>query len=418
MREKAKISVLCVGEMHNDPVSSQWLNKTINDLRSHNIPIIFCMEKPNLPINQAIYNLKNSMSMAKNFIIKYDLNRYYTYNLPLKFINDKNRELLILELRNIPELNKMYNLDKINIIHELIKNNEADEQKLIFLQKLKELNIPYIGIDNVAGEKGATKIEEILQHTVEQKRINDMVSNILNLAFPLLEGKGGVIICSTGMMHSHRLAANLVNHLQQNKIDNIELKVLTANLYSEYVEEIAYASIQQVNNTKNYDSMPIKELYWHIDCQNILIPQATLKNPEALDKIVNELIAHASTRKVEFIIPNMNTEKELSIINAGGSVVEYIPANNSAKISIASSVLKNNIRGDLGIDRQLIKFSSETSLRLEYLRKFTSATIEDSGNGKYLITFPQEQLEIIKSVVYNWESVRVHSNVDNNTKCL
>src|SRR3990167_118139 len=266
-RQRAQISIICVGEAHCDPSAKLSILSAIKKFHEKNIPVVFCAEKPQESTLIEQYDILNKeISAFENAIEVYNLGKYfYKENgeeLPFFNLNNsKNLKFEIkqkLEEKNLPLLNE--------ICEELIKLPAKQAAKKL-LAYLIDNKIEYIAIDRIKSlwdsfcqsisntENNTKNFDIILSH--EKDRIDTMVDMLFHKAILPLQNMGGIIICNIGAMHAHRLAANLQ---AKYKIPSIALYC-----YSDQQAENINNHLRNLSISKcRVDPIEIKKLYEHV----------------------------------------------------------------------------------------------------------------------------------------------------------
>lgn len=267
-RQQPQISIICVGESHNDPASKACILSALKRFHENKIPIVYCAERPHdSDLGERLDTLKKEISAFENGIKCYHLDKYFydSSGNAFQYFNINNKEDFQSTLKQQLE-------DKdLPIFQEL-----CDEYIKLFAKwaEMKLLNylignnIDYVTIDKKKSQW--YHFTDLLHHAKskterfdiycdhENDRIDTMVNMIFHKAIPPLQSTGGIIICHVGAMHAHRLVANL----------QAKHKVPLIALY-------CYSDLEAENANKHHqhdltisklrvDSPEIKQLYEHI----------------------------------------------------------------------------------------------------------------------------------------------------------
>jgi hypothetical protein len=119
--------------------------------------------------------------------------------------------------------------------------------------------------------------------------------------------------------------------------------------------------------------------------------------------------------KPNFTIPETSEEKIRLILMLGGAIDEKTATTKTMRVTIDSDVLKAPVRAKLGIDRKLVTLSESTEEQCAYLQSQGDITIETTDSPKkFLLTFPQDRLELVIKVVSQWSTIAIGVDITKN----
>ncbi len=119
--------------------------------------------------------------------------------------------------------------------------------------------------------------------------------------------------------------------------------------------------------------------------------------------------------KPNFTIPESSDEKIRLILMLGGTIDEKTAITKNMRVRIDSDVLKAPVRAKLGIDRKLVTLSESTEEQCAYLQSQGDITIETTDSPKkFLLTFPQDRLELVIKVVSQWSTIAIEVDITKN----
>lgn len=296
-----KISIIVLGNNHADFTPYSVLIRLFEELSKRKIPCAFKEEGPSdETLADATVStesgLKQTQLVKQRFpeVIKLytkdkKSTRMYltksTWKPIEEGVNAKFMPLLPKKMQNKGTLT--------SVVLDVFRENAYLEELKLF-KRLRELQIPYAGIEADTKTYNqymiASNGSEEAYYKNELMRIGYMVKNIMSgisQRFP----EGGIVFVFTGRNHSHRVAANLLNYVQSEKLDLTNFDFHAFNLCSSYVKEWDEDNDDALELTASLDSPEIKEIYKSLPCPTIECQEGgNLFNFQELEALVDELI--------------------------------------------------------------------------------------------------------------------------------
>ncbi len=388
--KKLNIAVVLVGTIHRDHGSPVMLLQQIAQLVKLGCNIVYCDEMTS------------------------DL------TLPFKIMCDavnceeseKYRAHCHTDKKHAKSYFRMNDLEKIQTIAHSrehydqilwINSHPAEKNLAQYLLKAK---IPYQGLEPPMTEwkkiqKRFAKGSAVLE--LEQTRTEYMARTLTTKIFPTLK-QNTLIICNVGVLHSHRIAAKVLDQHAQTQPSQTTIKVFPMICYSNYIdEEERNYFLNNISEMRKADSENIVRLYSSLPAvQNISLtetPNGEAFESEEFCKVFHEASQFVKAPKFYFI-PNVTPEKRklLEELKQG----EIIERSENACVLLRSCDLTAERRATLGIERRLIKFGAQRNKQLAELntRKTTITLEETCYPSKYLVTFPPNELLFIEDILH------------------
>gem|GEM_PF-4638399 len=245
-----KISILIIGESHNDSISSYWLNQEIRKLtqKQPRTPMVFCYERPEgdelktcIDSEQEILNLSTQTLKSVPELKQFQL-ASPDESLPYfpKHKEDAIKQMLIKT--------QIINPPLIPTVASVLLTHHVYGNKIQLLTTLLQTQIPFLSIDDKECRKNISPLsplEEIKK--VESERIKAMVKNIKTKAIPQLTAQqGGIVVVYLGSVHVKNLAASL---LMESFSKECEMNIIPLTLISPMYAEQFSPSPNQKSRT-------------------------------------------------------------------------------------------------------------------------------------------------------------------------
>ncbi|AZL15267.1 hypothetical protein [Rickettsiales endosymbiont of Stachyamoeba lipophora] len=371
---KPKISIVILGKIHRDPMANAVAEELVGKLANQQIPIVFCTEKehnPNLP--ELLAHLSNQIPLTEEYIKKNDLQKFFEtrHGLKLPFVSLEN------QLRLLKELEKMPNSSSFSPSKSLqdIICIESTKKNLSLLKIIKELKVPYIGIDKDYHLVHSSTPED---HEIELKRINNMVTGVTQQAFKEYDNGSKLIICQGGIIHTHRFAASLMAFIQDNPNLPFDIAIYPVTIHSEYVQDQIPGTKEVIFSMQQNDSQVLKLLYRQMNAREIFFEEdqvtGTFKSVE-FDMLISQAINHVKGLSLTVSPAPQNVHVQSS---SRSNVLPTIVPFRGDKPKVASQLLVSKKAISVGeYDAQdMAEIKAILALEVYYLAKFPTVAPE------------------------------------------
>jgi hypothetical protein len=305
---KQKISIVEVGELHNDPGCLNMLNNYLRELKKdQGLNVVFCEEDhASQNVKTRLENLNKIVSNNNMALNRLGFNKFLTtdnqHKLP--YFNKKGRELLNKETAKLayegtPE-------EVIKQQADQIFRFQNAKESLQLSKILKELKIPYVGIE-LDTEQHKEMMKKAFQDNegylnYEQLRVKNMANNIIEKAVPKLKGEDGIIFVFGGVNHTHRLATYLKYLANQSeKFTNIDLKLVPIKCFSNYPYQEQLDNVMEAESvSKLNDPSYIISLYEETPCNTVNVKEDLKKGgfySSEFDNFIKDAVTHVGAHE-------------------------------------------------------------------------------------------------------------------------
>ncbi|HEV2613989.1 MAG TPA: hypothetical protein VGV92_04705 [Gammaproteobacteria bacterium] len=383
--KKKRISVVMVGNVHRDHGPPVMLLQLIKQLVKMGCNVVYCDE------------------MTPDI------------TLPLKIIFDTTNTQDSEEYRHLCHTDKehakpYFRLDDLEMINSVAKSRtrydliigiNAHTAEKTLCQYLFQTKIPYQGLEPPAAEWEEMQARFHEGHAVaefEQQRAPYMAATLVEKVFPDLK-ENTIVICNIGVLHSHRVAANVLEQHAQAQDPSCNIKAIPLVCFSNYIdEEERTLLLNEIQEMRKSDPVVIAKRYSTLPTVQATALKETKDGnsfeSEDFCKAFQEAAMFAKPPKMYFI---PTTDKEL-ITRQNGKVLQA--KNGGLYASFRSCDLTAEKRKALGIERKQLTLDKNGAEKLELLRTRKEFIVieETCIPHKFLVTFPPEQLDFVTKV--------------------
>lgn len=402
--------IVFVGESHRDPAPIGLTRIYMEKFHSMGIPQIFCSE---LPCTQTIEikgqyestNAKNNDFMLKK-ITKLDTiaKKHPDLAFPYFTLNSRH-DIKKVVAEAFPSMEESVYIQMSDYLTRYIYTIES----LQLNQQLLNLGISFQGIERPEEEHKkwalncvASNNLNVIVASAEQMRIQVMTENIFVRAFQQLEKSGGIIWVNLGVLHSHNLAVSVLNHIQKNDFTKKHSFTLipTAcfSLYSQDTKDSLMGGVLEARN--NMDQKQLLPLFDKLSLQLVDdVKELGKHRYESLKfDALMRFVEKSLDKKNIFYIPSFNAQKKKVIEEKNGEIQRI--EREHAVVSIASEVLLQPLRDQLGIERRKLTFSKNYANNIGKLCENPLITVEFLPDPQQVVaTFPSSQLAQVTELI-------------------
>jgi hypothetical protein len=255
---RPKIVLLFMGEDHRDPGPTGLMHSYIKAFHQLSIKQIFCPEISHIHTKEQ--EKESAHNYAKKSAVLLDFKE-------IKGLMTRNPELSFpyfpsnadKEIREI--FSKLFlgiGTEELALITNQAVTYLHDLECIQLNQQLENLKIPFQGIERDE-EEHRELFSNLLQsgnqlaavHAAEKLRIQQMTKNLFDKAFPHINASGGIIWVNPGAMHTHNLAVSVLNHIEENDLNDLySFKLIPTICQSPYITNDKNAFLARLEGAK------------------------------------------------------------------------------------------------------------------------------------------------------------------------
>lgn len=403
------VVIVFVGESHRDPAPIGLTRIYMKKFHSMGIPQLFCSELPCTQTIEVKAKYEKTNAQYNHFL----LNKISKLNtiakkhpeLAFPYFTFNSREDIKNALTEaFPSMEESTNIQQSDYLTKYISIIES----LHLNEQLLELGISFQGIERPDEEYEkwvlncmAADNSDTIIVSAEQMRIQEMTKNIFDSAFPQLEKSGGIIWVELGVIHAHNLAVSVLDHIQKKDLTKKHsFTLIPTGCFSLYSQDMKDSLIDAMSDVRSGMDQQLLSLFKKLPFQLVDdIKELGKHKYESLKFDALMRFAQKSwDKKNIFYIPAFDAQKKKVIEEKNGEIQKI--EGEHAVVSIASEVLLEPLRDQLGIERKKLTFCKSGADNIQKLCENPLITVEFLPNPLQVIaTFPLSQLPQVRELI-------------------